>query len=668
MSVLKSIFSWVGNLKLATKFVGAITIILFVTTLLDVSYNANKSKTITHEAVKEWTILFAENVRVSLNTLMREGRMDMRFAIFDSMKDELKGLRDVRVIRGERTNEVFMEVNRRDVIPQLTESKQGFEARISEHNQALQTVQDEDERDEILELIDELQMNIEEIDEKLREASMAIKTDSREMARDALDQKVLDEGENIFLFEGDNARVLIPYTTKRESCSNEDGCHKYANEGDVLGAISLEFSMHAINEQIKENNVKMIGIWVIRFVVFLSVIIFLLSFIITGNLHKMLRIFSKMSKGDFSVRAPMTSGDEIGQLALGFNSMASSLEEMRAELDKRLLEIYALYNVSKTLNASFETEQLLIKLVKDISKNMDIDRMMIMLPDKNFNKLNVASYTGFSEAEIHDVTPSLHEGIYAQIMSTGISRLIENVDDDYTISVRDVFSPDVGSLVAVPFLRRGKVLGLICAFRDRPKQFQFSDLKLFNNVAEHLAIAMENARLFEQTKKMAITDGLTGIYNKRFYTKTIEKEIVRSQRCDHDLSLLIMDIDNFKHYNDTNGHPAGDTLLKELAELIKETVRVTDIVCRYGGEEFIVILPETSKEDAAVVAEKIVSKVNQHPFAYAENQPLGCISVSMGLATFPADGDDEVSLLENADSALYQAKTSGKNQVKLYHP
>ncbi len=609
MSLIEQSIKYLRDMKLSTKFIGAISIILLLMTVMDIAFNAEKSRKITHDAVKEWTFLFAENVRVSLNTLMRNGEMDIRFSLFETMHKELSGLKDVRVIRSQLTNEIFMEVNKRKIIPPLKEAKHAYENEISELNIKLKATVDEDEKENFQEQIEDLTDSVAEINEQIEEASAFIAIDPREQPKDDLDRAVLATGKAIHHFDGDNARVLIPYTVRKEGCSEEDGCHVYAKPGDVLGAISLEFSLEMINQQIRDNNIEMAGVWLIRFIVFLLVIIFLLSFIITKNLYKMLDVFDKISEGDFSVRADIRSKDEIGLLGNGFNKMAASLEETKAELDKRLLEIYALYNVSKTLNTSFEIEQVLIQLIEDISKNMDIDRMMILLPNHHFTELEVASYTGFTKDEINRVKPNLHEGIYALVASAGICRIIENVDTDATITEQDIFSPDIGSLIAVPFLRRGKVLGLICAFRNRPKQFLFSDLKLFNSVAEHLAVAMENARLFEKTKEMAITDGLTHLYNKRFMLDTLESEAMRAARYGHDLSFIMMDIDNFKHYNDSNGHPAGDKLLKELALIIQKAIRKTDIACRYGGEEFVVILPETKKNDAKDVAEKLIKKL-----------------------------------------------------------
>lgn len=653
----------IKGFNLNAKFIGALSILLLVVTVLDINYNASKEREITQKAVKDWAFLFAENVRVSLNTLMREGKMSLRFSMFKAMEAELSGLKEVRVIRGPKTDELFREVNERDVIPQMEEMKAAQVRKRAKLEAALTTIKDEYDREDALEEIEELTVDINDIDVEIAGMREIKHTDTVEQAKDELDRKVLATGKPLYLFKGDDARVLIPYTVRKEGCAEDDGCHRYAKEGDVLGGISLKFSIADINREIRSNNIKMAGMWLMRLIVFVVVIGLLLSFIITNNIHHMLGVFKRMTDGDLSVRVPVKSQDEIGMLAADFNKMAASLEETKNELDQRLLEIYALYNVSKTLNASFETEQLLLKLVQDISKSMSIDRMLILLLDKPSNELNIASYTGFDEEEVKQAD-WLKDGFYSKVVSTGTSKRVTDISlGDSELTEEERINSDVNSLIAVPFLRRGEVLGLICAYKNAPDNYQHSDMKLFSSVAEHLAIALENARLFEQTKMMAITDGLTGMYNKRYFIDVMQSEVERAVRCDHELSIFMMDLDNFKHYNDSHGHPAGDQLLIQLAAVIKSTIRKTDIACRYGGEEFVVILPETTKEGAIIVAEKLVEAIHSYPFPFADQQPLGFVSGSLGVATFPADGADVDELVSKADAALYVAKTDGRNRV-----
>lgn len=653
----------IRDLKLSFKFISAISIVLIGMTIMDITYNADREKKITQKAITDWSYLFAENVRVNLNTLMREGKMELRHALFKSMSQELEGLKNVRVIRSIRTNELFKEFNEKEVIPLLKEKKQLLVEEIAELEKTLVTTRKPDERRDIMRQVDSLKEDISALEKRIEEAGKVKKIEEYERARDALDEEVLRTGKSVYHFDGDNARVLIPYAAKKTGCSENSGCHNGAREGEVLGAISMEFSIEAINKEIKHNNFVMTLIWILRLATLLFVITWLLRFIITKDLNSMLAVFKRLSDGDLSVRVPVKGGDEVGLLAAGFNKMATSLEETKQELDRRLLEIYALYNVSKTLNATFETEQMLLSLVQNMSKGIHIDKILIMIRDNEKNELYVASHTGFKDVDFHDVRCKFGQGFYGQIALMGKSKLVNDIAKEPNIAADDLFCPAISAILAVPFLRRGEVLGLICAFKNEPDKFEPNHINLFNSVAEHLAIAFENARLFEETKMMAITDGLTGLYNKRFLLDRLDMELARAARNHKKLTYLMMDIDNFKHYNDTNGHPAGDVLLKEMASLIKSTIRQTDIAFRYGGEELVVLLPDTKKEDAIDVAEKLVKTIHDHPFMHREQQPLGFVSVSLGLSTFPVDAEDKEGLIQKADTALYSAKTGGKNRV-----
>ncbi|MDH4233670.1 MAG: diguanylate cyclase [Gallionella sp.] len=653
----------IRDLKLSFKFISAISIVLIVMTIMDIAYNANHEKKVTQKAIIDWSYLFAENVRVTLNTLMREGKMELRHSLFKSMSQELQGLKDVRVIRSIRTNELFKEFNEKNVVPLLEENKQSLIQEMAELGKTLDNTKKRGERQDITQKIDNLKEDVRALEKRIEEALKVKEIEEYERPRDALDEEVLKSGKAVYRFDGDNARVLVPYAVKKSGCSENSGCHKSAKEGEVLGAISMEFSVEAINKEIKHNNFIMALFWILRLATLLAVITWLLHFIITKDLRGMLTVFKRLSDGDLTVRVPVKGGDEVGLLAAGFNKMATSLEDTKHELDRRLLEIYALYNVSKTLNATFETEQMLLSLVKSMSKGIHIDKILIMIRDKEKNELYVASHTGFKDVDFHDVRRKFGQGFYGQIASVGKSRLINNIAKEPGITPDDLFCPAISAILVVPFLRRGEVLGLICAFKDEPDKFESNHVSLFDSVAEHLAIAFENARLFEETKMMAITDGLTGLYNKRFLLERLDMELARAGRNQKKLSYLMMDIDNFKHYNDTNGHPAGDALLKEIASLIKSSIRQTDIAFRYGGEELVVLLPDTEKHGAIEIAEKLVKTIHDHPFMHRERQPLGFVSVSLGLSTFPNDAEDKEGLIQKADAALYRAKAGGKNRV-----
>ena len=167
-------------------------------------------------------------------------------------------------------------------------------------------------------------------------------------------------------------------------------------------------------------------------------------------------------------------------------------------------------------------------------------------------------------------------------------------------------------------------------------------------------------------EELANRDGLTGLHNHRCFQETLVMEVTRSDRYKREFSLLFFDIDSFKLYNDTNGHPAGDELLRTLSKLIRDFLRKSDFFARYGGEEFTVILPETSKDHATVVAGSIREIIENHPFYAREKQPNGKLTVSIGIAAYPVDAKNGEELIEKADQALYKAKHTGRNKVCVY--
>ncbi len=169
----------------------------------------------------------------------------------------------------------------------------------------------------------------------------------------------------------------------------------------------------------------------------------------------------------------------------------------------------------------------------------------------------------------------------------------------------------------------------------------------------------------KQIEEMAITDGMTGLTNFRQFTKLLEMEHARALRYRTKYAIVFCDIDHFKKYNDQNGHPAGDALLKQYAQILRSCVRTTDFPCRYGGEEFVVLLPQTDSNEAAAIAERIRSAVRETKFEHGEKQPLGFVSISIGVSAFPRDGADPKQVLKAADNMLYECKEGGRNCVKV---
>lgn len=174
---------------------------------------------------------------------------------------------------------------------------------------------------------------------------------------------------------------------------------------------------------------------------------------------------------------------------------------------------------------------------------------------------------------------------------------------------------------------------------------------------------IELQRTKEELRQLAITDGLTGLYNYRYFKEQLLQELKRAQRHSLNISVVMIDIDHFKQYNDKNGHPAGDVVLKDIARLLRDNIRNIDLAARYGGEEFSLILIETDKPSAKIVSEKIRKLVEDYGFAYESSQPDGKLTISTGVATFPEDGEDFDTLVSKADQRLYRAKEAGRNLI-----
>ncbi len=215
------------------------------------------------------------------------------------------------------------------------------------------------------------------------------------------------------------------------------------------------------------------------------------------------------------------------------------------------------------------------------------------------------------------------------------------------------------SILCMPILNKKRLSGILYMENNlAPNAFTEERLHILGVIVSQAAISLDNARLFDQ----ATTDGLTRLFVHRYFQFLLGQEIERSRRHSRPCSLIMMDIDNFKHFNDTYGHQLGDEVLKKVAAKLKKNIRATDIAARYGGEEFVAVLPETAIDQALVVAEKIRSIVEN--LALAHNGKTLRVTISLGVAVFPDEAANKDELIRLADNALYSAKRAGKNCVR----
>lgn len=219
------------------------------------------------------------------------------------------------------------------------------------------------------------------------------------------------------------------------------------------------------------------------------------------------------------------------------------------------------------------------------------------------------------------------------------------------------------AILAIPLLMQGKVFGVFYFESTKVGSFLEADQKILTILANSASLAIENAMLHQKAEALSVLDELTGSYNYRYFTQILQEEIKRAKRYRQTLSLMMVDIDWFKKCNDTYGHLFGNLVLKDVVSIIRRCIRDVDILCRYGGEEFIAILPQTNKKDAYTIAERVRFFVQKHSFQDPGLKIKTKLTVSIGVATFPEDASDPDKLILQVDSALYQAKGKGKNLV-----
>ncbi len=219
----------------------------------------------------------------------------------------------------------------------------------------------------------------------------------------------------------------------------------------------------------------------------------------------------------------------------------------------------------------------------------------------------------------------------------------------------------------VPLIAAGHSTGFMLLVRLAPDpRFDDSSIEIAETIAQSVATSIENASLYSQMERMAITDGLTGLYNRRGLTQMGQREIDRARRFDRAFSVLMLDLDHFKELNDTHGHAAGDNVLRQLADLLSQLVRSIDVVARYGGEEFTILLPECPHDCGQEVAERLRRAVENTTFQTDAGELE--LSISLGLASGSNMPLDLEALIEAADRALYAAKEAGRNQCWSWHP
>jgi diguanylate cyclase (GGDEF)-like protein len=342
-------------------------------------------------------------------------------------------------------------------------------------------------------------------------------------------------------------------------------------------------------------------------------------------------------------------------------------QEEIARLKEQVARLTLFTDVGKALASSLDSRQVLQTIMEKISDLLQPDTWSLLMLDEKGEELAFEVAVGEGAERLKDVTVKVGEGIAGWVAEHAESVLVEDVRSDTRFSSR--FDAMTGthtrSVVCVPIVGRGGVLGVIELINSMGKaSFREQDLPILRNLADYAAIALENARFVAKINELTITDDTTRLYNARHLQFVLDTELYRSRRYGFPLSVVFLDLDHFKTINDTYGHLAGSRLLWLIGDVLRSHMRLIDTAFRYGGDEFVLLLPQTPKEKARQVVERLRELLETTAFLQDDGIDTH-VTASFGISTFPDDGETKKELIARADEAMYAAKSGGRNAVVL---
>lgn len=395
--------------------------------------------------------------------------------------------------------------------------------------------------------------------------------------------------------------------------------------------------------------------------------------------HAALRV-ARAAK-EFTEQSPVEDpGEDVapsavqpGEAASVTESEPPQTEDRRSEarlrhgLDRRAPFADSIRRFTEQIDAS-EPAQTYESILTQAAELVSAERCSLLLFDESANQLNMTAARGIP-ASISEVGPiSMGEGIAGSVLREG-RPMVASIDDLGRTSL-----PERGYktkwFISYPIAIGNRKFGVLnLADKIGGGAYDANDLSVIALVAPQIALAIERAGWQQRANEfqlMSITDPLTGLHNRRYLEARLTEELSRSKRYDYPLSFMMIDIDDFKLYNDRNGHQAGDRALEITAQCLRAALRKVDVASRYGGEEFSILLPQTTLQEAGVIADRIRRKITETPFTHGKSQPLGAVTVSIGLSAFSPALDSAEAIVRAADRALYHAKRHGKNRAYAY--
>ncbi len=329
-------------------------------------------------------------------------------------------------------------------------------------------------------------------------------------------------------------------------------------------------------------------------------------------------------------------------------------------------ELNIFHDVAKALTSSLNLNSILQTIMDKMAEYFRPDTWSLLMVDEAKDELYFAIAVGDAAEMLRSVRLKVGEGIAGWVAKHGEPLLVPDVYNDprFTKRVDEMTKLKTRSIICVPLKAKQRVLGVIQLINVGMEGFGDNELFFLQSLCDYAAIAIDNARAVEKIQELTITDDCTGLFNARHLYKTLEAEVYRSARFGYEFSIIFIDLDHFKKVNDTHGHLVGSRLLNEIGYAIKANLRLIDSAFRYGGDEFVVLLPQTGKDAALLVARRLRDTFRQTAYLKDDNLNLN-VRASLGLATYPHDAKSAHEIIRQADEMMYMVKNTTRDNIAV---
>jgi diguanylate cyclase (GGDEF)-like protein len=343
----------------------------------------------------------------------------------------------------------------------------------------------------------------------------------------------------------------------------------------------------------------------------------------------------------------------------------SGISFSAADKDRQSYELNIFHDVAKALTSSLDLDTVLQTIMEKTAAYFEPATWSLLMLDETSEEFYYAAIVGKGCESINALTLTTGETLARWVIEQGQPIIISDINRDPRIqqSSNDNFFPDGCSVVCTPVRTGGKMLGIIQLMNVDMEVYNRNEL-LLQTLADYAAIAIENARAVRRIQELSITDDCTGLYNARQLFTVLAEEVHRSARFGYEFSLLFLDLDHFKRVNDEHGHLIGSKLLGQVGQSLRENLRLVDAAFRYGGDEFAILLPQTSKQGALHVARRLMAAFHARVWLAGE-APGVALRASVGVATYPADGTTPQALVQRGDEMMYQVKQAGRDNIAV---